>query len=224
MTDTALFNEPRPLREDARFAVRDLLREFEQRKGEILQSASRAPVPRDRGQAGDVADIVGIAKRVGKRLEERQDELTEPYREAATVVRSAVGEFWAEVLFEIDRLTGLIATFEANEKERIRVQELEQQREQEAMRSGTGGGVHSPPAAPPPVQSRPIRGTYGARVGKTKTIEITVVDVLKVPLEILNSAKVHDAIAAVARDFARHQATIEGLTINRGQQTSIRSS
>lgn len=219
----ALTNRPR-LSEDARFATRDLLREFEQRKVEILQSARSFTKVPSRAAAGDVGDVIGIAKTVLERLESRRDELIEPYREAAGVVRREVEGFWSEITEEMDRLQALVDAFRQAEEDRIRQQQLEQAAEQAAMRASAGGAPEpsTPPPPPADVAFKPIRGTYGARVGTTKTTEIRVVDVTKVPLNILNSPRVLDAIVSVARDFAKHADTIDGLEIIRGNKTAIR--
>lgn len=219
-------NEPRPLRDEALFAVRDLVREFEKRKEELLKSARSFTAAKNRAGAGDIADVVAIAQKVWKRIEGRRDDLTLPYREAADVVRSNVAEFWLEVDEEIRRLTDLVDAFDAEETERIRAQQAEQAAEQERMRAAAGsrtGPMPPAPSAPAAAPQRPIRGTYGGKVVKTAKVEIRVVDVQKVPIEILNSPKVHEAIAAVARDFAKHQKEIDGLEIIRGEKTGIRS-
>ena len=57
---------------------------------------------------------------------------------------------------------------------------------------------------------------------KRGTVAITVENVRKVPLYILNSKRVQEAIVATARTFAAQHDTIPGLKIDRGTDSSIR--
>lgn len=215
-------NEARDLPADARFAIRDMLREFEKRRDEILKSARSFTEIRSRGIASDIVDVVGIAKKVGKRIDQRHGELRDPYDGAIAAMRVAVEDFFLPVEGEIDRLTGLLADFDKAEQDRIRRQKDQQRAEQEAMRAERGGGEISSPPDPAPAVA-PIKGSYGARAMKTKKVEIRVVDVSQVPIDILNAPRVHEAIAAVARDFAKHRDTIPGLEIDRGETLSVRN-
>lgn len=215
-----LSNDPVVLADDARFKTRDMLAEFEQRRQDLLRALANASA-RDRASAGDCADIVVMTKRFLETIDDRRQGIARPYRDAVAAIAPIV-EQWAEDLIAgMRRVEQLAKAFHDAEKERIREQQEQQRREQEQLRAS----VAAPPAEHAPVTpapARPIRGAYGARISTAAELTITVKSVRKVPLEILNSRKVQDAIVAVARDFAKHQDTIPGLEIVRGEKTAIR--
>lgn len=228
-----------PLRDDARFQAREMLEAFEKRKEDILKSARSFQTIPNRAVAGDVADVVKTAKAIGEIIDARRLELTEPYREAAGTVNATVAVFWDDVATELARLEGLVDQFRRDEADRAAAAQRAQEEERRRLRAENApkpagreqtfthqehvgdAATYATAAARP--AAAPIRGAYGARVGTRKHIEAKVVDVTKVPLEILQSTTVIAAIEKVAKDLAKHRETIDGIEITRGDRTQIRS-
>lgn len=216
--------------------IDEMLARFSERRAKFLASAEKAVV-RDRYTAGDAADLVGLAAKVGKTIEAERLELTRPYDEAVQGAISTVRNFWSEVEEAMERVEQLAIDWKAAEDKRIADQQAEQAAAEEKLRAAQaprGKIDYSSPAVvdPAPVKQRPVaypqtrraqvRGDLGHKLVDRTITSISVVDVRKVPLNILRSKKVTDAIISVARDFAKHNETLAGLKIDRGTTTDVR--
>jgi hypothetical protein len=203
----------RDLRSDVLAQMADILDPREERRTKFIRAAGLIVV-RDRHEAGQAADWVKLANGFKAIVEEARKAVTDPYDAAheAGCDRAAV---WLAPLEEaIVQVRAIVAKFWDEEQARID----EQQREQSAAEPIVQSAPLPPPIAAKPL---PVRGYMGGRVGSTKTLNIKIADVRALPDEIMNSSRVHEAILAVARDFAKHMQTIPGLEIDRGTKAKV---
>jgi len=223
-------NRPDPVRA-VREETYELINHFQARRADILTASEKITEIKDRFKAGDAIDIIGIANKVWKRIEERRLEITRPYDDAVQSAIATMRNFWEPVEDAVARLKDLADRFQADGDARVAQQKAEQAAEEARLRAAAQQPrqvinyanperpkVEQP--APAPVRQARIRGDRGHQLIKRGKIEITVDNVRKVPLEILNSKRVQDAIIAVARDLAKHREAIPGLKIDRSGTTT----
>lgn len=224
----------------------DILQQFEARRAQFLKSAAAAVV-RDRGTAGDAADLIKLAGKVAEAIEIKRREITDPLRTAAEAVKAKADDFWEPVTREMTRVLALIDSFDKQQTALIE----QQQREQEEFLAKLAGETAPPPPpepAPfptpaerllvdyttgryddPPFQPvapraapRRIKGNYGATVVKAdeKTYEVTDLDAI--PRWLLETATVKAAIAAAAKAMAKQFPVIPGITVTSATNLRIK--
>lgn len=232
----------RDVRADVLADLRDLLQPFEVQRDRYLKSAAAAVV-RDRGTAGDAADLIKFAGEIREKIQEKRMEITRPLRDAADAAKAHADDFWQPVDDEMARVLGLIDVFRTEEADRI----AKQQREQDETMSllvprqptftpaivvgrrehidysqrPTDGAPAQPVLAPREAKARPIRGTYGAKVTAAEQKTYVVTDLDLVPRWVLETDTVKTAIAAVAKSLAKHHPNIPGIAVSTADQTRI---
>lgn len=214
-------NQPPSLVETARAEMDEVLRDYRARVEEMIAASDRVII-KDRADAARAVDLVGLMRDLYAEIETKRLDISRVYQRAASAPIAALEEFWRVAGDRIGRILGQIENFRREEKAEAKRQ-ADAQRAAEAKLRGEAGIAAPVASAGWAGGQRRIKGDYGYSAGSTSTLEITVDDVTKVPVEILNSPKVHAAIVAVARDFAKHMTSVPGLTINRGERTQLRS-
>jgi hypothetical protein len=248
-TEAGIGHNQRDVRADTLAELRDLLEPFKIQRERYLKAA-KAAVVRDRGTAGDAGDLIKLAGEIREKIQSKRMEVTRPLRDAADAAKGEADQFWQEVDDEMDRVLGLIDTFRTDEADKIKTQQREQDEmmarlapkpapviavEGPAPHPSEGrdyldysqgltvDNVPLPVIAPPrEAKTRAIRGTYGARVGGATEKTYTVEDLDKVPRWIMETETVKNAIAAVAKSFAKHHPNIPGIAVHTADVTRVR--
>jgi len=231
----------RDIRADVLADLRDLLQPFEAQRDRYLKSAAAAVV-RDRGTAGDAADLIKFAADIRERIQEKRMEITRPLRDAADAAKAHADEFWQPVDDEMERVLGLVDSFRTAETDRIAAQQREQDEAMSLLvpRAPT----FTPPVATQPrehidysapamrvpstkelqarqAKARPIRGSYGAKVTAAEQKTYAVTDLDLIPRWVLETDTVKAAIAAVAKSLAKHHPNIPGIAVTTADQTRV---
>lgn len=211
---------------------------FQQRKEEILKSCKNAVI-RTRADVGAAGDLIKIASKVWKKLEEARFDRSQPYRDTADALGRAAENFWDEVTEALSDLHGRIKVWTDAEDQRIEEQRLEQEREMERLRQAAAPPAPELPLledapaqlapapattapAPSPVKRRKIRGDLGAIVSTVDKDTFTVSDVRALPDYVLNAPGVHDAIISVVRSTKKTLGVPPGITVTTHQDNQVR--
>lgn len=201
---------------------------YEKRAGEIVESATKKLVT-DRISAGQAGDILKIGRQVFDRVDADRKEIAAPYRSALEAASAQFDEFWQPARAALNALRERLDAWTDAEDARIEAQRLEQLKAEREMRERVQPALTTeyPPCQslaaasnPLPAKRTKIRGDLGATVTRAEDRVYRVVDVRAVPDWILNTSTVHDAIIAVVKSTAKHNAATPGVefdTVNKNQ-------
>jgi len=187
------------------------------RKDEFLRAAKNAVIL-DRASVGAAGDLIKLAARTWKRIDQERLSRSNLYRDVADALGRHAEEFWADVEEAMNGLHLQIGVWQDAEDARIEEQRREQEETLRAMRARTAAPVaettaddaetpsdHAPepvahaPELAPVAKTKPVRGDYGAVVSRGKAVSYKVTDVRALPDYILNAPGVHEAIVAAVR-------------------------
>jgi len=222
----------------ARIEMKELLEPFAKRREEYLASAAKVVV-RDRHEAGDATDLIGMAKGVWDKIEEKRKSISDPHFAAHRAAIEIASDFWEPV---VEAMDGVMAKIEAYKAERTRLMAQQEAEQRAAMESPP------PPAADPaaprqaidytaPVQSpssgfsprkpkaQPIKGSYGHKLVETTETLVEITDWKLIPEYIMEAEGVQDAIRKAVAGFAKltKKTSIPGATITLAGKNSVRS-
>lgn len=227
-------------RPPANLAMKEFVDAKQERRDEIIAAICRKQVS-DRATCGDASDLISIAKKFGKLIEDERKSLTDPLREEAERTKAVADAFLEDLAEAMESLQRRVNKWTAEEDARIAAQKAEQEAELAAMRAKriidpdlerrADELSPFPPfrqssdnqrAEVKPTRRRPIRGDMGGKVTSAAVVTWTVDDVRAVPDWILNTPTVHDAIAAVAKSMSKHHKQIPGLTRHENTENRFR--
>lgn len=225
--------------DDARAAMLDVIAQRQARLDEFVANLSQRTVMRDRVDAANATDVIGMAQKVINAIGEERKAISSPYDAAAgapiLVMRNALAPLDAEIA----RVLALIEAFDEAQKQLVANQAAEQAAVEQRLREaanpaeapsgraeiiyGEGGPAPAAPAVPPAATPAALRGDYGFTFRKRAKIEVTVDDVTLIPRDILEEDGVQAAIAAAikARATKNGRLTVAGATIHRGTRGSV---
>lgn len=219
---------------DARAAMLDAIEQRKARLDEFVANLAKRTRIRDRQDAADATDVIGLARKVLTSIEDERKAISSPYDAAAgapiLVMRNAVAPLQEQIV----RVLSLIDAFDAAQSAKIAAQRAEQKAAEDKLRAeaggprpeivyAEGGPVPTTPVAPPAHKPAEIRGDYGFAYRKRAKIDVTIDDVGLIPREILEEDAVQAAIAAAikARATKNSRLTVAGATIHRGTRGSV---
>lgn len=204
-----------PPADAARDEIGTALSTFEERRAELLEALPRVFVT-DEDSTGRAADFVSQLKVLRDQVNGRRDGIRQPYADANRAVNTAAEKWLGNVESAIRKVEGMIATYRREQRELAEAEQARQAAEEEAARVARTG--RAAPAAPPPPPAAPVtlpttRGDYGSAVSDRTKKVYRVVDVLKVPLLILESEAVIAAIVKQCAVAGKLMKTIPGVEI-----------
>lgn len=215
----------RALLADARLAAEP----FAARRDEFKAAMAKFVEIRDRIDVGDAGDLIALASRVFALVDGRRKHLVAPHVEAVDTVNAFFRKFWQPVADQIEELRRQIDVFAENERKRIRAQEDEQRRFEEAARGKTATPVvtdepdsYARRRAAPAPRRQNVRGDYGSNVVFGEADVIEIVDWRQLPDFIMNAEAVREAIVKVARPMVKQKIEISGLKVTKAAATSVR--
>lgn len=207
--------------------IRVALIPFAARRDEIIQRADAFVEIRDRVDAGQAADILGVGKGVGGLIEAERRKIAEPHSEAVRVVGLHYDRFWAPANAALARLKERVDAFAREDDRRVQELQAEQHAEDQRRRAALAGPSPAPPA--PVVSSsskkprrQVVRGDLGhaVLVGDKNVVELE--DPRQLPDFIFQATKVKEAIEATAKTFVDKGITVSGVRVTKETQTSVR--
>lgn len=190
-----------PAADAARDEIGNALSTFEERRTELLDALPRVFVT-DEDSTGRAADFVSQLKALRQKVEQRRDEIRQPYGDAVQVANNTAGRWLTAVEQAIIKVERMIADYRAEQRQLAQAEQQRQADEERAARiARTGSETAAAPPAPPaaPVKLATTRGDFGSSVSDRAKRVYRVVDVRKVPLLILKSEAV---IAAIEKQCA----------------------
>lgn len=242
-------NQPPPA-ETAGMDIDTALAELEARKAEILAAFTpERLVVTDHATAGTTADKIAIAKAFLAKVDRLRQDVKAPYDLATKTVDGRSAAFVQAIRDAIDEGYRLVREFRTAERDRA-AKALEEQRAEEARLRAEAlavdpahaanmqdqedmmdcyqfGTVPAPAAEPEPVRAEEIhlpaaRGDYGGKVHQTKETTYRIVNVRKLPDQILKAPAVQKAMLAAIKQLGRLQAEIPGVEITIGAGDIVR--
>jgi hypothetical protein len=233
VNDQPLFgagHNSRTPRELAEAAIAERLERFVQRVAEIKASAESYQKIRDRVDAGQAADVLGIAKTVLELIDAERKQVAAPYDEAVGAVRSAAERFVADMVTATDALRRRADAWAREEDKRIRDQEAEQQEFERRRRQLQAPAESAPPvSAPPPIlapaarpKRRTIQGDYGASISIGTDYEIAITNWRELPDFVFAAEPVRQAIRGVLMPLVRKKVPIAGTSVSEVAKTTAR--
>jgi hypothetical protein len=230
-------NQP-PLEERLVMEFEDELRDDKliDRINQIVASAGRAPAIDSAGVAGQVGDLIALARTCRKEVEARRENHNRPLLTAQRALKGRADALLAPMDAAINRVKGVLDAFMAEEARKAAEARAEAERQarlareaaEQAAREAIANNEPTPPPAPPVIEparvEQPVaRGDLGARVGTRTVWRHRIESVRQLPDAILKNERVIEAldkvVAAQIRGGAR---VIKGVTIWDEQVADVR--
>lgn len=222
----------------ARIEMNELLEPFKKRRDEFLASAAKAVV-RDRHEAGDATDLIGMAKEVWGTIEEKRKSISDPHFAAHRAAIEVAVDFWEPVVEAMDAVMARIENYKAERKRLMDQQEAEQraamapppppaadgQTPRQAMDYTAPVQQPSSASTARKPKAQPIKGSYGHKLVETTDTVVEITDWKLIPDYIMEAQAVQDAIAQAVKGFVKltKKSSIPGANITLAGKSSVRS-
>lgn len=223
-----------PMRVEALARIALELTPYAQRRDELVASANKFTVIRDRIDAAKATDIIGIGKAVGDLVDAERRKITDPHYDTFRSVNDHVANFWSPAAEAIAGLVAKMDTFADEEDARIKRQEDETRAHEDEIRRQREAPAAAAPAAPQaiparprapapsPAKRRPVRGDYGFSAHANDVDVIEIVDVHQIPDMVLLSDPVIAAITAAVRPMVAKGMRVPGLKVTKAKRTTVK--
>lgn len=211
-----------PLHEIAADALTAKLREFEERRAEILSKLPKIAVV-DEDTTGRAAAVIKAIRALDDAVCQRGKEVAQPYGDAYDTVSARVSNWLQELRDGLETVNAKIESYRSAERERIRNARIAQQQEEARLRAaanplGIGEkprarGGPAPVVEPEEVAIAPlpaVRGDYGTLTTDRAKVDYEIEDVRKLPDEVLNAPAVIKALKSACRSYGRLKPDIPG--------------
>lgn len=242
--DHLMSNNPPPA-ERAGMEITTALAELEDRRAQVLAAFTpERLIVKTNHDVGQTADKISLARALMDTVDRLRREAKAPYDLAVKTVDGRTAAWLEEVQEAIWAADAMIRKFRADARARATAA-LERQRAEEArlrdeavatgvVETFVGPSIDTReivnvPARPrrAPVQPAEIRlptavGDYGSKVHDKREVTFTIVDVRKLPDQVLKAPAVEKAMLAAIKQLHRLQPEIEGVKVNEGTTDSIR--
>lgn len=196
----------------------EALQPYAARRDEFVAWMNRHVV-RDRATAGDATDTIKLANECWDLIEAQRLEHSNRYRDTANAIKNVTDEFWQECFDAMDALKRRADAWKKAEDDRIQGQRDEQEKIQAQLRAAANVPAPAPTAATIPARRKPIRGDLGGKLTTTVEKTYAIEDLKLIPMWVLETETVKNAILAVAKAMAKHHPNIPGITVTTGDKS-----
>lgn len=191
-------------------AMRRALAPWQDRRAEFERKANTAVVDCQDAAAAAI-DFVRMARALAEKADGLIVEVQGPYAEAAAAAKAVGQQFIESVESSVRKVEGALKAYNEERKLRAAAQQAEQERAEARLREAAGAPAQIPTPAPSRRRkAAPIRTDLGGLMVEQDRWTVEVVDVRKVPVRVLRSPKVMEAIRIVARDFMKNGDAVPG--------------
>lgn len=222
MSEPGFGHNKAPLSEELLADLRATTASLEERKASIIASLPKVAIL-DQNDIGRAADTAKIIQTVLDEVEAKRKGILAPVYEARDMVNGAADRWTAELEAGKIALGKLVDDFKAAQRKLADdAREAQDKIERERAAANRVEIARPAPVAPPPKPTKTVaRGDYGGKATSRPTLELEITDLTKIPVWILDSTPVREAILSVARPMAQRGVTIEGITVTRGEKTAF---
>jgi len=209
-------------------AMRRSLAPWQDRRAEFERKAAASKVA-SQDDARAAIDFVRMARALVTKAELLRDDVQGPYEIAAASAGGIARDFIEKVEAAIATVEGNLKAYNEERRRRAQAREAEQAAAEAALAAAADDRGAPPvqiPAKPPGGKKKrkvaPVRSDLGGLMVETDKWTVEVEDVSLVPLMVLKSARVMEAIRIVARDFMKNDVEVAGCRKVFGITTVIR--
>lgn len=226
MTDIG-HNNPVASPEVAAEMMKDALEPWQARCAEFETKADTLKVT-DMDEAAQAVDFIRMARALSEKAGSLSQEVCSPFTDAAGAARNVAIRFNDRLIVAMEKAQAQLDDYNQEKRRKAAALREEQRAEEQrlrdeaAARDGKVPPEPTPEPTPEPEAPMRIRTDLGgvATIGKKWRPE--VFDVTKVPVEILNTPKVKEAIGQVARSMMQNGMTVAGVRKQEYDSTTIR--